>query len=237
LSGVTIPGSVTNIEDHVFQDCFSLASVTISNGITSIADWVFSNCYVLTNVTLPSGITNIGQGSFSSCYILTNFTVPSRLVHIGSSGFSGCNHLSSLTFPGSVTKIDSGAFVACYSLRSVYFMGNAPSVASDVFFHGTNIVYYLPGTTNWGPTLAGRPAVLWNPSIQTTDGHFGVQTNRFGFTITGTTNIPVAVEASTNLASASWTALQTCTLTNGSIYFSDPDWTNYPARLYRIRSP
>jgi hypothetical protein len=38
-------------------------------------------------------------------------------------------------------------------------------------------------------------------------------------------------------ASASWTALQTCTLTNGSIGFSDATWTNYPARFYRIRSP
>jgi hypothetical protein len=26
------------------------------------------------------------------------------------------------------------------------------------------------------------------------------------------------------------------TLTNGSIYFSDPQWTNYHNRLYRIRS-
>ena len=33
------------------------------------------------------------------------------------------------------------------------------------------------------------------------------------------------------------TCMQTCTLTNGSIYFSDPDWTNHPARYYRIRSP
>ena len=31
--------------------------------------------------------------------------------------------------------------------------------------------------------------------------------------------------------------MQTCTLTNGSIYFSDPDWTNHPTRFYRIRSP
>jgi hypothetical protein len=31
--------------------------------------------------------------------------------------------------------------------------------------------------------------------------------------------------------------LQTCKLTNGSIYFSDPQWTNYPGRFYRIRSP
>jgi hypothetical protein len=29
----------------------------------------------------------------------------------------------------------------------------------------------------------------------------------------------------------------TGTLTNGSIYFSDPDWTNHPGRFYRIRFP
>jgi hypothetical protein len=63
------------------------------------------------------------------------------------------------------------------------------------------------------------------------------RTNRFGFTITGTTNIPIVVEASTNPASPGWTALQNCTLTNGSVYFSDPEWTNHTARFYRIRSP
>jgi hypothetical protein len=26
------------------------------------------------------------------------------------------------------------------------------------------------------------------------------------------------------------------TLTGGSSYFSDPDWTNYPGRFYRLRS-
>jgi hypothetical protein len=45
------------------------------------------------------------------------------------------------------------------------------------------------------------------------------------------------VEACTNLVSASWTALHTCILTNGSSYFSDPQWTNYPARFYRLRWP
>jgi len=84
-----------------------------------------------------------------------------------------------------------------------------------------------------GLTFAGCPAVLWNPQPQ----NLGVLTDGFGFTITGTINIPVVVEACTNLASATWTSLKTCTLTNGSIYFSDPQWTNYPARLYRIRSP
>ncbi|MCX6913281.1 MAG: hypothetical protein NT167_09585 [Verrucomicrobia bacterium] len=113
-------------------------------------------------------------------------------------------------------------------------MKRTPTADSSVFGGDYNAtVYYLPGATGWGSTVGGRPAALWNPQPQS----ISVQTNQLGFTITGTTNIPIAVEACTNLTSASWTSLQTCTLTNGSIYFSDPDWTNYPARLYRIRSP
>ena len=76
-----------------------------------------------------------------------------------------------------------------------------------------------------------------NPTSQTTGPSFGVRTNRFGFNITGIQDIPIVVEASTGSANAAWVPLQTCTLTNGLIYFSDPNWTNYPTRLYRIRSP
>ena len=39
------------------------------------------------------------------------------------------------------------------------------------------------------------------------------------------------------LANANWVPLQSLNLTNGAFYFSDPNWTNYPARNYRIRSP
>jgi len=34
-----------------------------------------------------------------------------------------------------------------------------------------------------------------------------------------------------------WVALFSGTLTNGSVYFSDPDWANYPGRFYRFRAP
>jgi len=66
---------------------------------------------------------------------------------------------------------------------------------------------------------------------------FGVRSNHFGFTIEGAANIPIVVEASTNLFTIPWTPLQTCTLTNGAIYFRDPQWTNHPGRFYRVRSP
>jgi hypothetical protein len=65
----------------------------------------------------------------------------------------------------------------------------------------------------------------------------GVRTNQFGFNIaeaTGASSVPFVVEACTNLSSPNWQPLATNT---GSVYFSDPQWTNYPSRFYRIRSP
>jgi hypothetical protein len=75
------------------------------------------------------------------------------------------------------------------------------------------------------------------PQILTTAPSFGIQTNRFGFIISWATNLPVVVEASTTLAQPVWLPLSTNTLVNGWSYFSDPEWTNYPARFYRVRSP
>jgi uncharacterized repeat protein (TIGR03803 family) len=69
------------------------------------------------------------------------------------------------------------------------------------------------------------------------DGNFGIQSNAFGFDVTGISNQVVVVEACTNLISPDWLPLQTNTLTGCSPYFSDPQWTNYPGRYYRLRSP
>jgi len=79
--------------------------------------------------------------------------------------------------------------------------------------------------------------VLWNPLIQTAGAKFGVQSNQFGFNITGTNNFKVVVETCTNLANPVWTPLQTVTLTNGSVHFSDPQWKNYPTRYYGLGLP
>jgi hypothetical protein len=101
-------------------------------------------------------------------------------------------------------------------------------------------VYYLPGTTGWGSKLGGLPTALWflpNPLILS-GASFGIQTNGFGFIVSWATNLSIVVEGCTVLANLAWSPLSTNALTtNGWFYFSDQDWTNCPARLYRIRSP
>jgi hypothetical protein len=75
------------------------------------------------------------------------------------------------------------------------------------------------------------------PQVQTSYAGLGVRTNQFGFTITGTCNTVVVVEASTNLANPTWSPLGTNTLIGGWSYFSDPQWTNYSSRFYRLYWP
>ena len=78
--------------------------------------------------------------------------------------------------------------------------------------------------------------MLAKPLILNNSTSFGVHTNAFGFIISWATNVPVVAEASANLADHTWSPVSTNTLIGGSSYFSDPQWTNYPSRLYRLRS-
>jgi len=176
---------------------------------------------------------------------LTSVSIPNSVTNIGSSAFSACTSLTNVTIPGSVSSIGSSAFDNCTSLIAVYFQGNAPSVGGpDVFANDYYaIAYHLPGTTGWGASFGIPygviPSALWflpNPLILS-GSSFGIQTNQFGFIISWATNVPVVVDACTDLTSPTWSPVSTNTLTGGSAYFSDPQWTNYPARFYRLRSP
>lgn len=65
------------------------------------------------------------------------------------------------------------------------------------------------------------------------DGEFGVNSHQFGFNVAGETNQILVIECSTNLLD--WLPRQTNTLTSGTFYFSDPDWSQSSQRFYRAR--
>jgi hypothetical protein len=243
LTSIMIPDSVISIGVAAFQGCNSLTNVMIGNGVTSIADDTFQICGGLRSVTIGNRVTSIGDFAFNYCSSLTTITIGNSVNSIGEAAFQECGSLTNLTIPASVTNILDDAFLFCGNLKGFYFKGNPPSLGFAVFNGVTNAkVYYLPRTIGWGTMFGGFPTVLWNPQAQTGDGSFGVLTNQFGFNITGSSNLVIVVEACTNLASPVWTPVGINTLntfigTNGSSYFNDPQWTNYPARYYRLRSP
>jgi hypothetical protein len=143
-----------------------------------------------------------------------------------------------VTIPRSIATIGQQTFYACYGLTNIYFTGNPPVLGPFVFTGDNNAtVYYLPGTSGWTNSFAGLLAVLWNPVIQTSDAGFGLHNDQFGFNIAGTANIPILVEACTNLANPVWSRLETVALTNGLFYFTEPFQPNTPARFYVLGFP
>ena len=262
LASVTLPASVTSIMDGAFGNCYSLTNVTIPSGVTNIGNIAFVVCSSLTNVAIPASVTRIGNSAFSYCVNLARVYFEASPPSLGSDVFSGDAQATVYYLPAATgwspqVQTSDGTFGVRsnefgFTITGTSGLATVVQACADLAHPvweavGTNtlsagVSYFSdPQWTNYptrfyrlsGLTFAGLPAVLWNPQPQSP----AVQANQLGFTIAGTPNIPIAVEACANLPSGCWTSLQTCTLTNGSIYFSDPDWTNHPTRFYRIRSP
>jgi hypothetical protein len=190
----------------------------------------------LTNLSIGNGVTNIGIYAFSAT-TLSSVTIPNSVTSIGRGAFDYFTNLTSVKIPDSVSSIGGDAFYGCTSLTSVYFQGNAPSAASSLFLYDNHVTaYYLPGTTGWAWSFGGILTVLWLPQVQATDTSFGVKTNHFGFNVTWADDMSVVVEASPSLSNPVWSPVVTNTLNGGTFYFTDPDWTKYPSRFYRVRT-
>jgi hypothetical protein len=236
LTQVTLGPGVSNIDINAFL-VDPISSLTIPASVTNIGASAFQDGY-LTNLTFAGCPTGIGEQAFLGAAI-TRLYLPGSITGAGAQAFFQCDQLTNLVVAAGVTNLTADAFEDSVNLTSILFLGNAPTVSNDgisvsVFaFDPKATVYYLPGTTGWTTNFGITPTALWNPTIQGA----AVSNGQFGFNITGTSNIPVVVEACTNLASPVWVPLQSFVLTNGSVYFSDTNSASFATRYYGIGFP
>jgi GH24 family phage-related lysozyme (muramidase) len=236
---------VVGIGGPAFEYCSSLTAVTIPKGVTHFAPTTFMRCTNLTAITVDAGNSTYSSMAgvlFNKAETTLirypggrtgNYIMPKGVTTIGDGAFAGCPTLQTITISKTVTSIEAGAFDDCTNLREVYFECAPPTLGYLALGSSPAATFYhLPGTRCSGVTTAP-----WKPQMQANDASFGVQTNGFGFTLTWARDKVVVVQATRDLVTAAWTAVATNTLTDGSSYFSDPQWNNNPRRFYRLRSP
>ena len=256
LEEPVLPAALTSIGADAFDSCFNFTNLYIPANVREIGLNAFHQCRYLADITVAPSNT-----VFSSLYGVVfdkdhttllffpngrsgNYAIPGGVTTIATHAFDVGSEIhlpgpANVTIPATVTNIGDSAFSGCRNLAGLYFLGDAPTNAGSSVFYDCDqaVAWYLPGASGWSSTFAGIPALPWNATAQSGEASFGVKSNQFGFRIAGSTNLFVIIEAAANLPSPAWQPLQTNTLTNGSVYFSDPAWTSFGSRFYRLRAP
>lgn len=117
----TLPETIVEIGDRVFQGKTGLTGITIGKNVKRIGVGAFRNCSKLKFVKFADstvGLT-IADEAFYGCSVMEKIQLPERLTEIGANAFASCRKLASLTIPEGVTHIGSGAFATCSVLTEI----------------------------------------------------------------------------------------------------------------------
>lgn len=137
VTEVTIPSSVTTIEQNAFDSCTSLEKVTFAGTECDIGSAAFIHCSGLKEITLPSSLKEIPNEAFSDCTSLEKILIPSTVTTIGREAFKMCSALSYIGIPASVKAIRANAFLGCSSIISFTVdEGNTVYTASNGCLYG-----------------------------------------------------------------------------------------------------
>ncbi len=169
---------LTSIGIQEFRQCVNLTSVSLPNSVTIIEDLAFGFCFELTSIEIPNSVITIGKNVFSSCSALASMTVdednpvydsregcnaiietatntlvagckntviPNTVTSIGEDAF-GITNLSSIEIPASVTFIGKEAFNGLDSLT--VHATTPPILGPNAFnFSSKSFPVYIPAGT------------------------------------------------------------------------------------------
>ena len=128
--------AVVSIGKEAFYYCTAATSITLPETVTKIDDWAFAGCTGLESITIPASVTSIGKGAFNGCTSLKTVVFEGNaLVSIGDYAFNDCSALNDLTLPEGLVSIGTEAFRDCEALASI----KAPSTLEtlgDMVFYG-----------------------------------------------------------------------------------------------------
>ncbi|MCQ2199551.1 MAG: leucine-rich repeat domain-containing protein [Paludibacteraceae bacterium] len=88
---VSLPNTVTSIEDKAFYGCSNLAGINIPEGVARIGEEAFAFCESIEKLNIPRSVVSIGTKAFYNCLDLEAF-IDNKVgkVQIGLGTFGNC---------------------------------------------------------------------------------------------------------------------------------------------------
>lgn len=139
IKSVSLPGTLTYIDDAAFQNCTALTSFEMPDSLTQIGNKLLMGCTGITSVKISKSLNNIMEYTFadtaiesveipegvihigSGCFLntpLKNVNLPSSAATIGIDAFKNCSQLESINLEG-ISQIEGGAFTDCEKLEKI----------------------------------------------------------------------------------------------------------------------
>lgn len=139
LKSISIPETITTIEEFAFFDCTSLSSFRFPTNVSTIPQSCFYACVNLESIILPKNLISIEAYSFYRCELLRYFSLPSSVQSIGEHAFSFCRCISNtMDIPHDVSCIESWSFSSCILIETVR-VGNIDTISRYAFYNCSSL--------------------------------------------------------------------------------------------------
>lgn len=131
IVSLTIPDSVTTLQNRICSGCTSLREVWLPSGLTVIPDETFDGCSSLRTVNFPDTLKEIRSDAFCGT-ALTEFIAPDSLTAIWSYAFKDCAGLATVEL-NDVRKLSTGVFQNCTELESIRLPDSIAELSDHIF--------------------------------------------------------------------------------------------------------
>ena len=138
IEKITIPDTVTVIEESAFENCSGLKEIKLGSGLTTIEYRAFKNVKGLTSIRIPDSVIEIGGGAFKNCSNLSEVILSKNLTAMSGGSFGDCDSLTEIRIPKSLRNLTWGGdgfgpFEGSDNLKDIIFEEGITTIPYTLF--------------------------------------------------------------------------------------------------------
>jgi len=147
IQTVTLPDTITFIDENAFLLCRYMTSINIPEGVVRIGAKAFNDCDAVSVFRIPASVASIGEDAFTACSGLITFEVSPENPYFDSEkdalidrngrllAYATASPTADYSIPAGVTAIGTSAFYGTYALRNVTIPEGVLSIEEMAFMY------------------------------------------------------------------------------------------------------